>query len=110
MQTEQEFIDQHAVQLTLEEICLYESSEEKIMKQDLFHQFLKQSEALPERTRQVFKLSYVDGLRNNEIAEQLGLSVHAVENQLYRSPIFVNIAPGIYTFFYAELKKILKSW
>ena len=71
LQTEQEFIDQHAVQLTLEEICLYESSEEKIMKKDLFLQFLKQSEALPERTRQVFKLSYVDGLRNNEIAEQL---------------------------------------
>ena len=89
LQTEQEFIDQHAVQLTLEEICLYESSEEKIMKQDLFLQFLKQSEALPERTRQVFKLSYVDGLRNNEIAEQLGLSVHAVENQLYRALLYL---------------------
>ncbi|MFV0270956.1 MAG: sigma factor [Macellibacteroides fermentans] len=68
LQTEQEFIDQHVVQLTLEEICLYESSEEKIMKQDLFLQFLKQSEALP---------------------EQLGLSVHAVENQLYRALLYL---------------------
>ena len=112
LQTEQEFIDQHAVQLTLEEICLYESSEEKIMKQDLFLQFLKQSEALPERTRQVFKLSYVDGLRNSEIAEQLGLSVHAVENQLYRALLHLrkHCARYLYIFLCWIKKNIKNRW
>lgn len=37
---------------------------------------------LPKRCREIFYLSKVQQLNNNEIAEQLGISKHTVENQL----------------------------
>src|ERR1700761_5345984 len=37
---------------------------------------------LPKRCREIFYLSKVQQLSNNEIAEQLGISKHTVENQL----------------------------
>lgn len=39
-------------------------------------------EQLPERRREIFKLSREQGLTNKEIAEKLGLSVKTVENQM----------------------------
>ena len=39
-------------------------------------------EKLPERCREIFVLSRIDGLKNREIAEQLQISVRTVENQM----------------------------
>ena len=39
-------------------------------------------EQLPERCREVFRLSKVCDLSNKQIAEQLGISVKTVENQM----------------------------
>ena len=40
---------------------------------------------LPEKCRQVFILSRVENLSNNEISKKLGLSSRTVENQVYRA-------------------------
>jgi len=40
---------------------------------------------LPEKTREVFMLSKLDGLRYKEIAEHLGISPKTVENQMGRA-------------------------
>ncbi len=40
---------------------------------------------LPEKTREVFTLSKMDGLRYNEIAEKLNISPKTVENQMSRA-------------------------
>ena len=40
---------------------------------------------LPEKCRQIFILSRIEKLSNNEISEALGISVRTVENQIYRS-------------------------
>jgi RNA polymerase sigma-70 factor (ECF subfamily) len=42
-------------------------------------------EALPERSRQVFKLSRIDGLKQKEIAERLNISVKTIKNQIWKS-------------------------
>lgn len=40
---------------------------------------------LPEKCRQVFILSRVENLSNNEISKKLGISIRTVENQIYRA-------------------------
>ncbi len=40
---------------------------------------------LPEKTREVFELSRMEGLKYGEIAEKLGISVKTVENQMSRA-------------------------
>ena len=40
---------------------------------------------LPEKCRQIFILSRIEKLSNNEISEALGISVRTVENQIYRA-------------------------
>lgn len=42
-------------------------------------------ETLPERSRQVFKMNRIDGLKQKEIAEQLGTSLKTIKNQLWKS-------------------------
>lgn len=44
---------------------------------------------MPEQRRKIFQLSKMEGLSNNEIAEKLNLSKRTVENQLYRSVLFL---------------------
>lgn len=39
--------------------------------------------ALPAKSRQVFQMSYIDGLHHQEIAEALGISVRTVEAHIY---------------------------
>lgn len=42
-------------------------------------------EALPEERRRIFRMSRYDGLKYQEIADRLGISVKTVENQLGRA-------------------------
>lgn len=42
-------------------------------------------DSLPEKCRQVFLLSKRDGLSNDEIAEELGISVKTVKNQMTKA-------------------------
>lgn len=86
---EQEIIDRRALQLKLEELDFFESSDELFMRKDLLDLLMKKVEELPERTREVFRMSYLEGLKAAEIAERLGISVRTVENLLYRSLLYL---------------------
>ena len=44
---------------------------------------------LPERCRQVFILSYINGLKNKEIAEAMNTSVRTVDAQVYKALRFL---------------------
>lgn len=54
--------------------------------EDLLGELLKEIyttvEQLPEKSREVFKLRYIDGLKNEEIADQLGIRYQSVRNHL----------------------------
>ncbi len=86
---EQEILDRRAVQLKLDELDYFESSDELFMRKDILDKLIKKVEELPERSREIFRLSYFEGLKAAEIAEQLGVSVRTVENQLYRSLLYL---------------------
>ena len=62
------------------------ANEESEIDEDTFFEMEKKiSEAidsLPDRCREVFKLSRVDGLKYKEIAEQLDISIKTVETQM----------------------------
>ena len=86
---EQEILDRRAVQLKLEELDYFESSDELFMRKDLLELLMKKVSELPERNQEIFRLSYQKGMKAAEIAEHLGLSVRTVENQLYRSLLYL---------------------
>lgn len=86
---EQEYIDKRALQLKLDELDFFEESDELFMQKDVLRILLQQIEELPERSREIFKLSYLEGLKATEIAEHLNLSTRTVENQLYRALLFL---------------------
>lgn len=60
---------------------------------------------MPDQRQRIFKLSKEEGLSNEEIALQLGLSKRTVENQLYRAVSFLkeklgkSSLPGLLIFF-----------
>lgn len=86
---EQEILDRRAIQLKLDELDYFESSDELFMRKDLLELLMKKIEELPERGQEIFRLSYLEGMKAAEIAEQLGLSVRTVENQLYRYLLYL---------------------
>lgn len=82
---EQGYIDQRSLQLKLEELAFHESSDELFMQKDLLKLLMQKIEELPERSQEVFRMAYFEGLKAAEIAQKLDISVRTVENLLYRS-------------------------
>ena len=58
-----------------------EDESEKFVRLEQIH---KAIQSLPEKCRQVFLLSKINGLSYAEIADHLGISVKTVENQIVR--------------------------
>lgn len=57
----------------------------EIVRSDVMAEIYTAIGHLPEKMGQVFRLSYLEGLSNGEIAEQLALSIHTVKNQKARA-------------------------
>ena len=85
MDLEQNFIDRRTIQLKIDELDFFEAADEQIMRKDLIDQLMKKIAELPERSQEVFRMSYLEGMKAAEIADQLGISTRTVENLLYRS-------------------------
>lgn len=56
-----------------------------ITRAEILQEIMTLIDTLPIECRRIFKLSYFDGLTNNEIAEKLCLSIHTVKNQKARA-------------------------
>jgi RNA polymerase sigma-70 factor (ECF subfamily) len=82
---EQKLSDQRASQLKLDELDFFETSESLFMRKDMMEYIMKIINDLPDKKREIFRMSYIEGLKAAEIAEQLNLSIRTVENQLYRT-------------------------
>lgn len=62
-----------------------EETERLIMKADLLRMVYAEIKNLPERCREIFQLTYLEGLQANEIAERLGITVSTVTSQRARA-------------------------
>jgi RNA polymerase sigma-70 factor (family 1) len=51
----------------------------QIIRTELLREIYEKIEELPEKRREVFKLAYLDGLKNEEIAEYLNISIFTVK-------------------------------
>ena len=59
-------------------------------------------DSLPEKCRQVFLMSKRDGMKYEEIAQELGLSVNTVRNQISKAlKVLKEGVHKLYTFFFA---------
>ena len=85
MSLEHEIIDKRALQLKLDELNFFNQAEDLFMKKDLMEYIMSKVCELPEKRQEIFRLSYIEGMKAVEIAEKLNLSVRTVENQLYRT-------------------------
>ena len=54
-----------------------------LFDRDLHHSLDRSIEALPDKCREVFRLSYLEGYSHKEIAERLGISVRTVDSHIY---------------------------
>lgn len=59
-----------------------EQTEDKVYYNDLKHRADKAIEELPPRRKQIYKLSREKGLTYKEIADEMGISIKTVENQM----------------------------
>lgn len=66
-----------------------ENNEELLIQTELLNLIYRESAALPEKCKEIFQLSYLQGLENEEIANQLDISTHTVRTQKRRAIIFL---------------------
>lgn len=59
--------------------------EEKTLEEKLIEAVRNSVEKLPEKRRQVFVKAKIEGKKNKEVAEELGISVKAVEKHLHQA-------------------------
>ncbi|MCY1635780.1 RNA polymerase sigma-70 factor [Marinifilum sp. D737] len=71
--------------LNLDELAYYNDGIKSIIELELEEKLKKAMDKMPDGCRQVFVMSRFNGLKNKEIAEQLGISVKAVEKQITKS-------------------------
>ncbi|WP_293301111.1 RNA polymerase sigma factor [Pedobacter sp. UBA4863] len=57
---------------------------QQIIRAEVLQQINQEIKALPEQCSKIITLSYINGLKNDEIASKLGLSVQTVKNQKSR--------------------------
>ncbi len=69
------------------------------LKQIVLAQVYRQIEELPDQCRIVFKLAFLEGLSNEEIAHRLDISVKTVMNQkrIARDKLKKKLPPGLFT-------------
>jgi RNA polymerase sigma-70 factor (family 1) len=63
----------------------------QLIRTELLQEIYAEIEKLPEKRREVFKMAYLDGLKNDEIADHLGISIHTVKEHKGKALSFLRI-------------------
>lgn len=76
------YIESSSIDIYFDYIVQSPSVELDIHSREIENAVIKASNKLPKRTKEVFFLSRMDGLKNKEIAQKMGITVKTVENQI----------------------------
>jgi len=63
----------------------------QMIRTELMQEIYAEIEKLPEKRRMVFKMAYVDGLKNDEIAALMNISVHTVKEHKGKALQFLRL-------------------
>lgn len=69
----------------IEHLAVENSTEEKLTYNELEQTIMASIDKLPSRCREIFYLSRIQGMKNQEIAERLNLSKRTVETQISKA-------------------------
>ena len=83
-----EHIDREDISLQIAEIS-ETTPEDLTIQQEIRQQLNNIIAKLPQRSQDIFRMAYIEGLRTVEIANKLDISVRTVENLRYRSISFI---------------------
>lgn len=73
----------------IEYLTTTDSNSQPIEQSELRRQIDAAIAELPEKCREVFKLSYIHGLRNRDIADAMNISVRTVDAHMYKALHFL---------------------
>lgn len=68
----------------MEYLALYEENS-PVEQREMHDQIENAINSLPDKCREVFRLSYIHGLRNQDIADTMNVSVRTVEAHMYKA-------------------------
>lgn len=80
-----DYVDRELLDFYFTEVVQSPEAELELLGEDVNRALQEAMEQLPDRCREIFKLSKLDELSNKEIAERLGLSVKTVEVQMTKA-------------------------
>ena len=85
------YIESAKLKLQVEELQFYMTEKTSLIEQELEQKLNEVLESLPERCRQIFIMSRFENKKNKEIAEELGVSLKAVEKQITKALATIRI-------------------
>jgi len=83
------FLTLSKLALQEEELRYYMDEKTSLIEQEMENRLNQAIEALPDRCRKVFVMSRYENKKNREIAEELNISVKAVEKQIARAMVIL---------------------
>jgi RNA polymerase sigma-70 factor (ECF subfamily) len=79
------YVESTRLVLQMEELQFYMDERSSLIEQELEDKLNEVLNRLPDRCREIFKLSRFENKKNREIAEELDISVKAVEKQISKA-------------------------
>lgn len=79
----QNYIESAELDIKLLGLDYYKSQERRLIEKEDIQYIHDEIEKLPDRCREIFKMSYLEEMKNIEIAKKLNISVRTVEHHLY---------------------------
>lgn len=84
-QVENNFLSKTIAQLKLHELEYHEAHWEHAPDERQLRAVYLEIDKLPDRCREIFRRTYLDGCKSRDIAAELGISQRTVEAQLYKA-------------------------